>query len=253
MLIVILLGAALLASLIGDLKDAAVIAFVVLLNAGLGFFQEYRAENALEALKDMLSPTARVRRGWCSRMIPAEELVPGDIVLLEAGDRVPAEARVLQTHAAEVVEAALTGESHAVGETTAAVATGAPLAERVGMVFMNTVTRSRIEAIVTATGMQTEMGRLADLLAETAKAATPLQVQGDVLGKRLALIATVVDGLMFAVGLARGDDRVTTIAVARAALSGGSTPRPCMHTDSGPASAASPTIPLRMPIAVIPI
>ncbi len=161
---------------------------------------------------------------------------------------------VLQTHAAEVVEAALTGESHAVGETTAAVATGAPLAERVGMIFMNTlVTRGRIEAIVTATGMQTEMGRLADLLAETAKAATPLQVQGDVLGKRLALIATVVDGLMFAVGLARGDDRVTTIAVARAALSGGSTPRPCMHTDSGPASAASPTIPLRMPIAVIPI
>ena len=222
-LIGILLGAALLAGLIGDLKDAVVIACVVLLNAALGFFQEHRAENALAALKDMLAPSARVRRRGRSRLIPAEELVPGDIVLLEAGDRVPADARVIQTHGAEVAEAALTGESQAVGKTTEAAAIEAALAERAGMVFMNTVvTRGRIEAVVTATGMHTEMGRLAGLLAGTAEAPTPLQIQLDALGKRLALIASLVVGLIFALGLARGDDLVTTamtaIALAVAAI-----------------------------------
>ena len=222
-LIGILIGAALLAGLIGDLKDAAVIAVVVLLNATLGFFQERRAENALAALRGMLAPSARVRRDGEARIVPAEELVPGDILLLEAGDRVPADARVLQAHGAEVAEAALTGESHAVGKTCEAVDPGASLAERVGMVFMNTViTRGRIEAVVTATGMHTEMGRLAGLLAQTAESATPLQRQLDMLGKRLALIAAVVVGLMFVAGVMRGDDLVTTamtaIALAVAAI-----------------------------------
>lgn len=222
-LIGILIGAALLAGLIGDIKDAAVIAVVVLLNATLGFFQERRAENALAALRGMLAPSARVRRDGEARIVPAEELVPGDILLLEAGDRVPADARVLQAHGAEVAEAALTGESQAVGKTAEAVAAEAALAERIGMVFMNTViTRGRIEAVVTATGMQTEMGRLAGLLAQTVESATPLQVQLDALGKRLALIAAVVVGLMFVAGLLRGDDLVTTamtaIALAVAAI-----------------------------------
>ncbi|HRP67847.1 MAG TPA: HAD-IC family P-type ATPase, partial [Thauera sp.] len=210
-LIGILIGAALLAGLIGDIKDAAVIAVVVLLNATLGFLQERRAENALSALRGMLAPSARVRRDGDARIVPAEELVPGDILLLEAGDRVPADARVLQAHGAEVAEAALTGESHAVGKTAEAVDAGVSLAERVGMVFMNTViTRGRIEAVVTATGMHTEMGRLAGLLAQTAESSTPLQIQLDVLGKRLAFIAAVVVGLMFVAGLMRGDDLVTT-------------------------------------------
>ncbi|MFU2487664.1 cation-translocating P-type ATPase [Thauera sp. WH-1] len=222
-LIGILIGAALLAGLIGDIKDAAVIAVVVLLNATLGFFQERRAENALAALRGMLAPSARVRRDGEARIVPAQELVPGDILLLEAGDRVPADARVLQAHGAEVAEAALTGESQAVGKTAEAVAAEAALAERIGMVFMNTViTRGRIEAVVTATGMQTEMGRLAGLLAQTVESATPLQVQLDALGKRLALIAAVVVGLMFVAGLLRGDDLVTTamtaIALAVAAI-----------------------------------
>ena len=222
-LIVILLGAALLAGLIGDLKDAAVIACVVLLNAALGFFQEHRAENALAALRNMLAPSARVRRAGESRVVPVEELVPGDVLLLEAGDRVPADARVIQAHGAEVAEAALTGESQAVGKTPRAVPEDAPLAERDDMVFMNTVvTRGRIEAVVTATGMATEMGRLAGLLAETAESATPLQQQLDVLGKRLALIAAVVVGLMFVAGVMRGDDLLTTamtaIALAVAAI-----------------------------------
>jgi P-type Ca2+ transporter type 2C len=223
LLVLILIGAAVLAGAIGDLKDAIVIGVVVLLNATLGFFQEHRAEAALAALKNMLAPTARVRRDGQVQQIEAVDLVPGDILLLEAGDRIPADARVLSAHSAEVAEAALTGESHAVAKLPDVVAESAVLAERHNMVFMNTVvTRGRLEAVVSATGMQTEMGRLAGLLAETAEGETPLQIQLDGLGKRLAIIATVVVGLMFFMGLMRGDELVktamTAIALAVAAI-----------------------------------
>jgi len=223
LLVLILIGAAVLAGTIGDFKDAIVIAIVVLLNACLGFFQEHRAEAALAALKNMLAPTARVRRDGEVQQIEAVDLVPGDILLLEAGDRIPADARVLSAHSAEVAEAALTGESHAVAKLPDAVAESAVLAERHNMVFMNTVvTRGRLEAVVIATGMHTEMGRLAGLLAETAEGETPLQIQLDGLGKRLAIIATVVVGLMFVMGLMRGDELIktamTAIALAVAAI-----------------------------------
>jgi Ca2+-transporting ATPase len=149
--------------------------------------------------------------------------VPGDLLLLEAGDRIPADARVLSAHAAEVAEAALTGESHPVGKTPAAVPVQSALAERHSMVYMNTVvTRGRIEAMVCATGMQTEMGKLAGLLAETAESTTPLKIQLDALAKRLALIAGAVVALMFVLGIARGNDLVdttmTAIALAVAAI-----------------------------------
>jgi len=222
-LVIVLIGAAILAAMVGDLKDAVVIAIVVILNALLGFFQEHRAEAALAALKNMLAPTARVRRDGRPALIPAEELVPGDILLLEAGDRIPADARVLDAHGAEAAEAALTGESHAVTKTPEAIVEKSALAERHGMVFMNTVvTRGRIETVVTATGMATEMGKIAGLLAEAAESATPLQVQLDALGKRLAAIAGVVVGLIFVTSLMRGDDLVqtamTAIALAVAAI-----------------------------------
>ncbi len=222
-LVIVLLGAAALAGAVGDLKDAAVIAVVVFINALLGFFQEHRAEAALAALKNMLAPVARVRRDGQAALVEAADLVPGDVLLLEAGDRIPADGRVIAAHAAEVAEAALTGESHPVAKTPLPVAADAVLAERGSMVFMNTVvTRGRIEAVVTATGMATEMGRLAGLLAETVESATPLQVQLDRLGKRLAAIAGVVVGLIFVIGVLRGDDLVTTamtaIALAVAAI-----------------------------------
>jgi len=223
LLVLILIGAAVLAGAIGDLKDAIVIGIVVLLNATLGFFQEHRAEAALAALKNMLAPSARVRRDSVIQQIDAADLVPGDILLLEAGDRIPADARVLSAHGAEVAEAALTGESQAVAKLPEAVSESAVLAERHNMLFMNTVvTRGRLEAVVTATGMHSEMGRLAGLLAETAEGATPLQVQLDGLGKRLAIIASVVVGLMFVMGLMRGDEllqtAMTAIALAVAAI-----------------------------------
>jgi Ca2+-transporting ATPase len=222
-LVLVLLGAAVLAGIVGDLKDAVVIAVVVLLNASLGFIQEHRAEAALTALKNMLAPSARVRRDGRVVMIAAADLVPGDVLLLEAGDRVPADARVLVAHTAELAEAALTGESHAVAKTAEAVDEKLALAERRNMVFMNTVvTRGRIEAVVSATGMATEMGRIAGMLAETTQASTPLQVQLDRLGRRLAAIAGVVVGLISAIGLLRGDDPVqtamTAIALAVAAI-----------------------------------
>lgn len=224
LLVIVLIGAAALAGAIGDIKDAVVILIVVLFNASLGFYQEYRAEATLAALKNMLAQRARVRRGGEVQEIAAENLVPGDIVLLEAGDRIPADARVLAAHNAEVAEAALTGESHAVGKYADALPAGEhALAERYNMVFMNTVvTRGRLEVLVAATGMETEMGRITGLLEASEESPTPLQVQLDGLGKRLAIIAAVVVTLILVLGILRGDPLVqtimTSIALAVAAI-----------------------------------
>jgi Ca2+-transporting ATPase len=224
LLILVLIGAAVLAGAIGSVKDAVVILLVVLVNALLGFWQERRAEATLAALKKMLSPSARVRRGGRVEEIAATQLVPGDLVLLEAGDRVPADGRVLAAHNAEVAEAALTGESHAVAKVAEVLAAAdAPLGDRLNMVFMNTVlTRGRLEMLVTGTGMATEMGRLAGMLEAAEPGPTPLQLQIDALGKRLALIAGVVVGAIFLLGLLRGlplvDILLTSIALAVAAI-----------------------------------
>ena len=224
LLVLVLIGAALLAGAIGDVKDAVVILIVVAFNAGLGFYQEHRAEATLAALKKMLAQHARVRRNGQVLQIAAQDLVPGDVLLLEAGDRVAADGRLLSAHNAEVAEAALTGESHAVGKHAQDLTPGDhPLAERFNMAYMNTVvTRGRLELLVSATGMGTEMGRITGLLAEAQEAPTPLQVQLDALGKRLALMAGVVVSLIFALGLWRGDPLVqtimTSIALAVAAI-----------------------------------
>ena len=224
LLILVLLAAAVLAGAIGDLKDAVVILVVVLLNALLGFWQEHRAEATLAALKRMLSPEARVRRDGQVQVIPAAGLVPGDVVLLEAGERVPADGRLLVTHSLEIEESSLTGESQPVAkDAMAVVATDAPLAERVNMAYMNTVlTRGRAELLVTATGMATEMGRLTGMLETAEPGPTPLQIQLDGLGHRLAAIAVVVVSLILILGLLRGepwvDTLLTSIALAVAAI-----------------------------------
>jgi Ca2+-transporting ATPase len=223
-LVIVLLFAAALAGAIGDLKDAIVILVVVLFNAALGFYQEHRAERTLAALKGMLAPRARARRDGHVQDLDAAELVPGDIVLLEAGDRVPADGRLLAAHALEVEEAALTGESHAVGKWTEALERAdLPLGDRLNMLFMNTVvTRGRGELLVTATGMDTEMGQIAGMIATTPESETPLQRQLDVLGKRLATIAAAVVLVLFALTLARDaplvDAALTAVALAVAAI-----------------------------------
>jgi len=223
-LILVLIGAAVLAAIIGDLTDAVVILTVVLINAVLGYTQENRAEQSLAALKKMLAPTAVVRRDGKIETLSAEALVPGDIVLLGAGDRVPADGRVIAVHSFEVDESALTGESGTVRKHIESLAgREVPLAERVNLFFMNTiVTRGRAEMVVTATGMRTQLGLLAGMLGNADESPTPLQVQLDHLGKRLALIAGSVVALMLLVGLLRGNPWLelvmTAIALAVAAI-----------------------------------
>ncbi len=223
-LILILIGAALLAGAIGDITDAIIILMVVLFNSVLGFYQEYRAERSLAALKKMLALTARVRRDGHIIEIAADALVPGDMVLLEAGNRVPADGRLIIAHSVEIDESALTGESHPVSKHTAPLSSAdVPLAERFNMAFMNSViTRGRAELLITATGMNTEMGRLASLLETTLEAPTPLQAQLSQLGKRLAMIALMAVMIVLILGLLRGENLadiiLTAIALAVAAI-----------------------------------
>lgn len=223
LLILVLLVAALLAGLIGELRDALVILVVMVINAILGYYQENRAEQALAALKQMLPNRARVRREGQIQEIPAEDLVVGDILLLSPGDQVSADGRVLLAQEAEVAEASLTGESAPITKTPGSLDARQPLAERHNMVFMNTlVTKGHMEVLVTATGMATEMGRITALLDAAEQPQTPLQVQLDSLGKRLSLIALLVITLILLMGLWRGDplmqSLLTAIALAVAAI-----------------------------------
>ena len=221
LLILILIGAALLAGLIGDLKDTVVIGVVLLINATLGFVQENRAERSMEALRDMLAPTARVRRNGSESVEDATGLVPGDIVILEAGDRVPADGRLLVAVSVEIDESALTGESLPVRKGTAALPARSgdkvPLADRTCMAYVNTaLTQGRAEMVVTETGMRTEVGAIAQMLEEGEVPKTPLQVQLDAVGKRIALIGGIAVIVYAALAFARGASlaEVTLSAVA---------------------------------------
>ncbi|MGZ8160652.1 MAG: calcium-translocating P-type ATPase, PMCA-type [Methylobacter sp.] len=223
-LILVLIVAAILAATIGNLTDGVVILVVVIINALLGFYQEFQAEKSLAALKNMLALQAEVRRDGRVIELPADQLVPGDIVILESGDKIPADGRIISCHTLEVDESALTGESVPVAKQHQAFEQAAlPLAERSNMLYMNNaVTRGRAEMVVTATGMDTEIGKLAVLLAEEKDRDTPLQIQLDSLGKRLALIALGIIGLLFMTALWRGEPLIqtafTAIALAVAAI-----------------------------------
>ena len=205
-MIVILLGAALLAAWVGSVKDASVILAVVVINALVGFYQEYRAERSLDALKSMLPASATVRRDGNSQKIGAEAVVPGDILLLEAGDSVSADGRLIVAAGLEIDESALTGESQpAAKQSEPLVNSDAPLGDRSNMAYMNTLlTRGRAELLVTATGSHTEMGKLSRELAATVEVPTPLQVQLDQLAKRLGAIALTLVALLSLMQFLRG-------------------------------------------------
>ena len=198
LLIVVLLVGASVAAVVGKFKDVSVILAVVLLNAALGFYQEYRAERSLAALKGMLPIRARVRREGRIVEAPAHDVVRGDVVLLEAGERVPADGRLFVANNLAIDELTLTGKSNPVGkDASAIVPLDAPLAERANMAFMNTlVTRGRGEFVVTAIGAATAIGRISTELVGTPGTPSPLQVQLDVLGKRLGAIALCLVGLL---------------------------------------------------------
>ncbi|MFI6532543.1 cation-translocating P-type ATPase [Nonomuraea sp. NPDC050547] len=207
LLILTLIGAALVSfAVTREWETPAIIVLVVILNATIGFVQESRAEASLEALRKMLHTEATVLRGGAAMRLDAADLVPGDVVDLEAGDRVPADGRLVSSASLEVQESALTGEAEPSAKSAGAVvARDAPLAERSTAVFMNTtVTRGHARMIVTATGASTEIGQIAGLLQQTKQAPTPLQRQIDTLGKTLALIALAVIAVVFVLGLLRG-------------------------------------------------
>jgi Ca2+-transporting ATPase len=222
-MIIVLLVAAVIAFAIGDLKDTIVILAIVILNAVIGFMQEYRAEKAIAALKKMASHKATVRRGGNIMQLPASELVPGDIIILEAGMLVPADIRLTEVHSLKIDEASLTGESNAVEKNIEEItAENPPLGDRFNMAYKTTiVTYGRGEGIVVATGMNTEIGRIAQLLQED-ESLTPLQKRLSNFGKKLTVFILIICIVLFALGMWRGEEvgkmLLTAIAVGVAAI-----------------------------------
>ncbi len=212
-LIIILLLAVIFSLFMGHGIEAVTIAIIVLFAVVLGFLQEYRAEKAIEALKQMAAPAAAVIRAGVEVEIPSRELVPGDVILLREGNRVPADARLLEAVNLKVVEAALTGESVAVEKQEMPLeGQDIPLGEQKNMIFAGTaVTYGRGQAVVTATGMRTEFGKIAELLQKVETVKTPLQENLDKVGKSLAKVALVIVVVIVALGLMRGQPIVDMI------------------------------------------
>ncbi len=222
-MILILLAAAIIAGIVGDLTDTIVILIIVLLNALLGFFQEFRAEKAMKALKQMAVTQARVMRDGSINWLSATALVPGDIVLLEAGNAVPADLRIIESTNLKIEEAALTGESHAIDKITDALkADDLQIGDKKNMAFKGTfVTYGRGIGVVTTTGMQTELGRIAKMLQED-ETLTPLQQRMISFGKKLSVMVLFLCILFFIAGWLRGEDItkmvLTSISLAVAAI-----------------------------------
>ncbi len=215
-IVLTLIAAAIISGFLGEWVDATAIIGIVILNAILGVVQEYRAEKALAALKKLAAPTAQVIRDGVPQTIPSAELVPGDLIVLRSGDLVPADARLVDAHMLQVEEAMLTGESAAAEKSAAdIVAPEAALADRVNMVFAGTVVaRGRGHAIVTSTGMKTQLGKIAGMVASIEKEETPLQKRLDQVGKQLVYAALAVVAIVFVLGVVRGDDPVEMFLVA---------------------------------------
>jgi len=219
-MVLILIAAAVAAAALGDIKDAAAIIAIVLLYAVLGFVQEHRAEQAIAALKKMAVPTVKAVRDGILKEISARELVPGDIVQLESGNLIPADLRLLETINLQIQEAALTGESEPVSKGAYAIdEVDPPLGDRRNMAYLGTiVTGGRGRGLVVATGMDTELGHIADMLQDVGKEQTPLQRRLDRLGKVLAIVGVGIAALIFLIGILRGDDlrhmMLTAVSVA---------------------------------------
>src|SRR5687767_9660545 len=202
-LIILLIAATALSMILGHTLDAIVIFSIVIVSALLGFYQEFRAERAMQALKAMASPTASVFRGGQPVEVASADVVPGDVLMLRAGDRVPADARLREAANLKADEAALTGESTAVEKSaTARIPADAGVGDRRNMVFAGTaLTYGRGQAVVTATGMQTEFGRIATMLQEVEEEPSPLAVKMDYIGKRLGTACLGISAAVVALGI----------------------------------------------------
>jgi Ca2+-transporting ATPase len=223
-MILVLIAAAVVSGLVGEPADTVAIVVIVLLNAAIGFAQEWRAERAMAALRTMAAPAARVRRDGAVATLPADRLVPGDIVLLEAGNVVPADLRLIEAAQLRLAEAALTGESEPVEKHVEALAgTRLPLGDRANMAWKGTlVANGRGAGVVVATGLHTELGRIARLLESAGEAKTPLQKRLARFGARLAWAVLAICAIVFVAGLLRGEPPVlmflTAVSLAVAAI-----------------------------------
>ena len=223
LMILILLVAAIVSGFLGEASDTIVILVIVLLNALVGFFQEYHAEKAIHALKKMAETKARVIREGKSNWIPSKELVPGDLVILESGNAVPADMRITESINLKIEEASLTGESHPIEKITQPIKVdNIPLGDKKNMAFKGTfVSYGRGSGIVVATGMKTEIGKIAKMLQEK-EALTPLQIRMLSFSKRLSMLILILCILFFVSGRLRGEDLIklmlTSISMAVAAI-----------------------------------
>ncbi len=222
-MILILVVAAVISGLLGDITDTVIILAIIILNAVLGFFQDYRAEKAMEALKKMAAINVRILREGKEIEIPAFDLVPGDVVHLEAGNIIPADVRFFETHQVKVDESTLTGESHNVEKNPDELPDGEySLGDRINMGFKGTnITNGRALAYVTATGTNTELGRIAKMI-QTDETSTPLQKRLAAFGKRLSVVILIICAIIFLIGLLRGEKvltmLLTSISLAVAAI-----------------------------------
>jgi len=223
-MILVLIAAAVISGFIGELSDTVAIIVIVVLNAVIGFIQEYRAEQAMAALKKMSAQTAVVIRDGTPAMITASELVPGDLVLLDAGNVVPADMRLIESARLKIEEAALTGESIPTEKHSAPLHDEhLPIGDRTNMAYKGTfVTYGRGRGIVSATGMHTELGRIAAMLQAAEEGKTPLQKRLAVFGRRLALAVLAICAIVFLIGIIRGEEPLlmllTAISLAVAAI-----------------------------------
>lgn len=206
-MLLVLAGAAILAGVMGDLTDTVIILVIILLNAFMGFIQEYRAERSMAALKELAHAHANVIRSGHTVRVDATDLVPGDVVILQAGDSIPADVRLIESHSLQLDESSLTGESMAVHKTADVLnEDNLPLGDRTNMAFKGTLaTHGRALGLVVATGMSTELGKIASLLQQE-KAQTPLQKRMNVFGKNLSYIILLICLFLFITGLLRGEN-----------------------------------------------
>src|SRR6058998_1141926 len=226
-LVIVLIIAANISAVLGtlqgelaDLYDAILIVAIVIMNAILGFVQEYRAERSLEALKGLAAPKAHVLREGGAVAVPSRELVPGDVVVLAAGDRIPADARLLEVASLRVNEASLTGESLPVSKAVEPLPRDSFLGDRKNMAFMGTaVDGGRGKAVIVETGMATQLGKIAGLVQQETKEETPLQRQLDRLGRQIGVAVLLAAGLIFLIGVFRDPGHIELLFLTAVGLS----------------------------------
>lgn len=222
-LVIILIAAAIVSGFLGDAESAVVILIVITINAVLGTVQTVKAEQSLAGLKKLSGPEAKVLRDGCITPVPSTEVTVGDIVMLDAGDYIPADGRLLECASLKVDESALTGESLGVEKNTETITGEVPLGDRLNMVYSGSfVTYGRGSFLVTGTGMETEVGKIASLLKSTSEKKTPLQVNLDQFGQKLSIIILIFCGILFGINVFRGgnigDAFLFAVALAVAAI-----------------------------------